>query len=134
MTKLILKLNTAFCNSGIDAKGKAYAFVKVQATAENGQQVGVNINPTEWDAIASTCNIFDKVEVTVERVEADANGRTNSRGEVYQNGVNPDWSAAVITKSPFAGPCPTFATLAKNEAARQTAVRAQPIANAEDDI
>jgi hypothetical protein len=113
--KITIKLNTAYANVGVDAKGKPYAFVKAQALTPEGTSVGVNINPTEWDGIAESLKLFDKLEVEAGNIVADASGRTNSKGEVYKNAVDIDWSTAVVTPSAFGkAVCPSFTKLAEN--------------------
>jgi hypothetical protein len=115
MATITLKLNTAYA-----LIGEGYSFVKVQGISE-GKTLGCNLNPTEWDAIASSLCLFDKVEVPFDHVEADAKGRTNAKGVVYLNAVGLDFAEAKVTPSPFAkAKCPAFATLVANAKASQT--------------
>lgn len=115
MATIALKLNTAYAITG-----EGYAFVKVQGTSD-GKNLGCNINPTEWDAIASCLGLFDKVEVPFDHIEADSKGRTNAKGVVYQNAVGLDFAEAKVTPSPFAkAKCPAFATLVANAKASQS--------------
>jgi len=131
MTKLKLSFNKARCYAGIDAKGKPYAFVKIPSTTPEGVNVSVNVDPTEWFAIASNFNMFDVVELPVEKVEVDPSGRTDSNGVPYRRAVNPSWGEAEILKKGF-GPMPSYETLYRNaEISRSSVASAAAAAEAD---
>jgi hypothetical protein len=131
MTKLKLSFNKARCYAGVDNKGKPYAFVKIPSLTAEGVSVSVNVDPTEWYAIASNFNMFDVVELPVEKVEVDPSGRTDSNGVPYRRAVNPSWGEAEILKKGF-GPMPSYETLYRNaEISRSSVASAAAAAEAD---
>lgn len=132
MTKLIPSFNRARVFAGVDSKGRAYAFVKVPAKNESGISVSINVDPTEWFALANHFSMFDVVEVPVENIATDTSGRVDTNGVPFKHAVNPSWGEATIVKKGF-GVLPSFESL-KKDADLTKAVAAQTVANASDDI
>jgi hypothetical protein len=132
MTKLKLSFNKARCYAGVDTKGKPYAFVKIPAVTPEGVSVSVNVDPTEWYAIAANFSMFDIVELPVENVEVDPSGRVDSKGVPYKRAVNPSWGEAEILKKGF-GPMPSYETLYRNAEIARSSV-ANTVAAAEADM
>lgn len=134
MIKLNLSFNRARCYAGVDKEGKAYGFVKVPAKTEAGINVSVNVDPTEWFAIATQFNLFDVVELPVEGVVADQNGRCDKDGVPYKRAVNPSWGEAVVIKKGF-GAMPSYELLKKNaDLTNQAAASTVVTAAASDDM
>ena len=132
MIKLKTTFNRARCYAGIDAKGKPYSFVKIQATTPENVSVSVNIDPTEWYALSAQFHLFDILELPCERIEVDSSGRCDKNGVPFKHAVEPSWGEAVVLKTGF-GAIPSFEVL-KRDADLTKSAAAQTVSSASDDV
>lgn len=118
---IILSLKHTRRVTGVNKQGP-YDFISIPAKTDDGKWAELSLTPAEYDGIAGSIGVLDKVSFPNATVEPRKDGSVDRNGNPRLV-ATVDWTDADIKRSPFKSSMPTLDTLTRiaTERAQATA-------------
>lgn len=114
---LALKYTRRFV--GVNEQG-AYDFISIPAKTGDGKWAEVSLTPTEYDGIAGSIGVLDRISFPNAVIEPRKDGSVDRNGNPRLV-ATVDWAEAEVKRAPFKSTMPSLDTLGRLAADRVAA-------------